>query len=274
MLLFPNAKINLGLRILEKRFDGFHSIETVFLPLNLTEVLEFIEEGKNSTTLTVTGIALEGDNEENLVVKAWHIMNEKFKIPPLSIHLHKTIPVGAGLGGGSADAAFMLKGLNEYFKCGCTHMELKIIAAELGSDCAFFIDNAPMLGTGRGEVLESLDIALHGYEILLIKPDIHIATREAYSGIVPAIPEKPLKKLLKGPIKEWQETIINDFELSVFKKYPEIELLKNKLLNMGARYAAMSGSGSAVYGIFEAEIPVENFQDFKNCFVYKGRILQ
>ncbi len=274
MLLFPNAKINLGLRILEKRSDGFHSIETVFLPLNLTDILEFIEEGKNSTTLTVTGIALDGDIEENLVVKVWHIMNEKFKIPPLSIHLHKTIPVGAGLGGGSANAAFMLKGLNEYFECGCTNVELKKFAAELGSDCAFFIDNSPMLGTGRGEVLEPFDIALHGYEILLIKPDIHVATRKAYSGIVPAIPKKPLKELIKKPINEWQETIINDFESLVFKKYPEIELLKNKLLNMGAEYAAMSGSGSTVYGIFEPGILAENFQDFKDCFVYKGRILQ
>ncbi len=272
MLLFPNAKINLGLRIIGKRTDGFHAIETVFLPLNLTDVLEFIEEGKNSTTMTVTGIVLEGDIEENLVVKAWHIMNEKFKIPPLSIHLHKTIPVGAGLGGGSADAAFMLKGLNEYFESGCSHAELKKYAAELGSDCAFFIDNRPALGSERGEVLELLEIDLHEYDILLIKPAIHVATREAYSGIIPQLPEKPLKELIKKPIKEWQETIINDFEESVFKRYPEIKILKNRLINMGALYASMSGSGSAVFGIFEPEVLPERFRDFTDCFVYRGKI--
>ena len=187
--------------------------------------------------------------------------------------MHKIIPVGAGLGGGSADAAFMLKGINEYFGCGCSGEELKKYAAELGSDCAFFIENATMLGTRRGEVLEPLNIQLHNYEVLLIKPDITISTKEAYSGVTPAVPEKSLKELILKPINEWRNTIKNDFEISVFEKYPEIESIKNRLLDMGASYSAMSGSGSAVYGLFEQGVIPERYQDFKDCIIYRGKIL-
>lgn len=275
MLLFPNAKINFGLRILRKRSDGFHDLETIFLPVNLTDVLEFAEEGKNETLLTVTGIIPDGDTKENLVVKAWNIMHEKFNIPPVNIHLHKVIPIGAGLGGGSADAAFMLKGLNEYFCCGCSHEELKKHAAGLGSDCAFFVDNTPMLGTGRGELLEPLNVSLYEYEIMLIKPDIHIATREAYAEIVPVEPEISLKELIKNPVHTWQESVMNDFEPPVFKNHPAIKLIKDKLLDRGAVYASMSGSGSAVYGLFEpGYLGKEDFRDFNDCFLYKGSILR
>ncbi len=273
MLIFPNAKINLGLRIIEKRPDGFHNIETIFLPIDLTDILEFIVAEENETTLNITGVQLKGNSNDNLLVKAWNIMNEIYDIPPVKIHLHKVIPIGAGLGGGSADAAFMLKGLNEYFECGCKCKELKEFALRLGSDCAFFIDNTPMFGTGRGEILEPLDIELHDYVILLVKPDIHIVTREAYSGIVPAMPTEQLKKIIRNPISDWQKLLINDFEHIVFEKYPEIRLLKNKLLEMGAIFAAMSGSGSAVYGIFEKDTVTNIKNNFKNCFIYKGRIL-
>jgi 4-diphosphocytidyl-2-C-methyl-D-erythritol kinase len=273
MILFPNAKINLGLRIKEKRQDGYHSIETILIPVALCDVLEFIEEGKRQTTLTLTGIELDTEIEDNLVIKAWKIMNRKFKIPAVSIHLHKVIPIGAGLGGGSADAAFMLKGLNEHFKCGCGIDELKVLAGELGSDCPFFITNTSSLGTGRGEKLEAIDIPIINYEILLVKPDIHIPTKEAYSGIVPMIPPESLKTLIQTPVEEWCNTIINDFETVVFNKYPVIRSIKNKLLELGAVYASMTGSGSAVYGIFKpGDIPI-GLKEFSDYFTFRGTLV-
>jgi len=272
MLLFPNAKINLGLRVLEKRPDGFHNIETIFLPIQLYDILEFIEKRKGITTLNITGISLETENSDNLVMKAWQIMNKKFHIPSITIHLHKLIPIGAGLGGGSADAAFMLKGLNEYFNCGCNHDQLKNLAAELGSDCPFFIDNIPSLGTGRGEVLEPLAMSLEEYELFLVKPGIHVSTREAYSGTIPKMPERSLKLLIQNPINEWQQSVINDFELAVCLKHPEIQSIKSRLLELGAVYASMTGSGSAVYGVFKTG-EIDNHQaSFGDCFVCRGKL--
>ena len=273
MILFPNAKINLGLRVIKKRPDGFHDIETIFLPLKLCDILEFVDDGKKNTNLTVTGIGLDTGTDDNLVVRAWNIMNRKFNIPAVSIHLHKVIPVGAGLGGGSSDAAFMLKGLNERFNCGCAAAELRLLAAELGSDCPFFIDNLPAFATGRGEILESVRIYLDNYEILLIKPDIHVATREAYSGIVPAVPDTSLKTLILNPVPEWQQTIINDFEPVVFHNYPEIRSIKDKLLGSGAVYASMTGSGSAVFGIFATgKIPGE-LKESGTYFTFHGKMI-
>jgi 4-diphosphocytidyl-2-C-methyl-D-erythritol kinase len=271
MVLFPNAKINLGLRIVERRKDGFHNIETLFLPFGLTDILEFIEIDGNDPAIEISGIKVEGNAGDNLVIGAWRIMHSRFSIPAVRVHLHKIIPIGAGLGGGSADAAFMLKGLNDYFSCGCSEIDLENFASELGSDCAFFIRNKPSIGTGRGETLEAIQIPLSGYEIVLINPGIHIGTREAYSGVKPAKPVNLLKDLLNQPITLWQKSISNDFEKSVFERYPLISGLKQMLIDQGAIYASMSGSGSSVYGIFKTG-ESEKISISENFFIYKGNL--
>lgn len=272
MIIFPNAKINLGLRIIEKRSDGYHSIETIFLPVDLCDLLEFVETNDNKSSLDITGIPVEGDPQDNLILKAWKILNIHHPIPPVHAHLHKIIPIGAGLGGGSADAAFMLKALNDYFSCGCKTEELELYASELGSDCTFFIKNVPTIGTGRGELLEPIEIKLSEYEVLLVNPGIHIGTREAYAGVTPAVPLTSLHELIALPIEAWQDTIINDFEASVFKSYPVIGLLKQKMIEAGAVYSAMSGSGSTVYGIFRKnEITLDSLS-FDKCLVFRVNI--
>jgi 4-diphosphocytidyl-2-C-methyl-D-erythritol kinase len=271
MVVFPNAKINLGLRVIERRKDGFHTIETIFLPIGLCDILEFVECHDHKSTLEVTGIAVPGKTEDNLILKAWQIMHQKHSIPFIEAHLHKIIPIGAGLGGGSSDAAFMLKGLNEFFSCGCSSGVLEAYAAELGSDCAFFIRNQPAIGTGRGEILEPIQIALSEYEILLINPGIHVGTREAYAGITPGKPESMLKELINMPVSRWQEIINNDFEKSVFATFPKIAELKKKILDQGAVYASMSGSGSSVYGIFRKG-KLDNLSiDPEDIFQYRGK---
>jgi 4-diphosphocytidyl-2-C-methyl-D-erythritol kinase len=272
MLLFPNAKINLGLRVIEKRTDGYHAIETVFLPVELYDSLEFIELSGSRCTFNMSGLDIGGNPEDNLVLKAWQIMRRNHGIPSVSIHLHKAIPAGAGLGGGSADAAFMLKGLNDYFTCGCSQTSLEEYALQIGSDCAFFIRNRPALGKGRGEILEDINLSLSQYELLLVNPAIHINTRDAYAGIKPNTPEVSLQKLISMPIGIWQETIVNDFELSVFKSFPAIAGLKNRLLAMGALYASMSGSGSTVYGIFNKGLLNEYAPEFEDYFCYRCRL--
>lgn len=272
MILYPNAKINLGLRILEKRRDGYHDIETLFLPIGLCDILEIADNEEDHTKITITGIELDSPGNDNLVMKAWNILNREFGIPPVTIHLHKIIPVGAGLGGGSADAAFMLKGLSRMFDCNLPEERLEEFAAEIGSDCAFFIKNQPAIGTGRGEILETVKFDPGDYEILLVNPAIHIGSGEAYSGVVPEQPGNRLKDLLSQPVVSWQHSIQNDFERSVFAKYPEIRNLKNKLLKMGAIYASMSGSGSSVYGLF-AKGSLDSYQsEFGPWFCYRGNL--
>jgi 4-diphosphocytidyl-2-C-methyl-D-erythritol kinase len=253
MLIFPNAKINLGLKVLEKRNDGYHSIETIFLPVDLCDCLEFTESESSHTSVEISGIEIQGSLEDNLVMKAWQIMHKHHNVPFIQAHLHKNIPIGAGLGGGSSDAAFMLKGINDYFNCGCSLQQLKNYASELGSDCAFFITNTPSIGTGRGEKLEEIDFSLPEYEILLVNPGIHIGTCEAYLLVNPGTPKFTLKKLVQMPVEMWQKEIVNDFELHIFRQYPLIANLKYKLMEMGAVYASMSGSGSTVYGIFRKD---------------------
>jgi 4-diphosphocytidyl-2-C-methyl-D-erythritol kinase len=273
MLLFPNAKINLGLRVIEKRGDGYHSIETIFIPVSLCDCLEFIEFRIPASTLEFSGIPIKGKTEDNMVLKAWQIMHRNHDIPNVRFHLHKIIPTGAGLGGGSADAAFVLKGLNAFFSCGCTPSILEKYASEIGSDCAFFIRNCPALGTGRGEILENVFIPFQHYEVLLVYPGIHVNTREAYAGIIPRKPEIPLNELLTLQVDAWQEAIRNEFEEPVFAKYPLLAELKNKILKAGAVYASMSGSGSTVYGIFrEGELNGHQLQ-FKSFFSFAGKFL-
>jgi 4-diphosphocytidyl-2-C-methyl-D-erythritol kinase len=272
MVLFPNAKINLGLRIIERRKDGYHNIETIFVPVGLCDVLEFVESSRLNTSITVTGINLIDNLQDNLVVKAWDIMHQKYGVPPVDIHLHKAIPVGAGLGGGSSDAAYMLKGLNRYFNCGASLPELEKLADQIGSDCPFFIQNMPAFATGRGELLEHINLPLENHKILLVTPGIHISTREAYESVIPRRHEKSLSELICQPVNNWQNLIFNDFEEPIFAKYPEIEKLKNKLHNAGAIYTAMSGSGSTVFGIYQ-EIDKKSInQLIPDCFFWLGNL--
>ena len=246
MILFPNAKINVGLRIKSKRADGYHELETIFYPVNYCDVLEILPS--DEIAFTSSGIDIPGDG--NLCLDAYHLLKQDFNIPAVHIHLHKIIPIGAGLGGGSSDAAFTLKGLNDIFDLQLSSEQLRIYAVQIGADCPFFIENKPMLATGIGEVLESIDLDLSAYHIAIVKPDIHVSTAEAYSGVTPKEPLCSLRDLIKSPIKEWQ--FQNDFEQSVFSKHPAIKELKNLLYKQGAVYAAMSGSGSSVYGLFES----------------------
>jgi len=249
MIVFPNAKINLGLHVLRKRTDGYHDIDTCMYPIPLKEALEIIPSP--SFSFTHSGIPIPGTAEHNLIVKAFQLLLTDFpKITPVAAHLHKHIPIGAGLGGGSADAAFALKLLNELFSLGLTQKQLEDYASQLGSDCPFFVQNKAQMATGRGEKLESISIDLSGNWIYLIHPGIHIGTKEAYAGIKPSERDLDLKEILANP-SSWKSQLVNDFEKGIFSNYPEIASIKSKLYNAGAWYAAMSGSGSAVFGLFK-----------------------
>jgi 4-diphosphocytidyl-2-C-methyl-D-erythritol kinase len=252
MIVFPKAKINLGLRITRKRTDGFHDIETIFYPVGLCDVLEFVinEESQYKDVLTVTGINTGGEPEDNLVMKSLKKLREKYSFPYLKVHLHKVIPVGAGLGGGSSDAAFLLKAINRHFKLTIDDDKLKATALELGSDCPFFINCTPSFASGRGELLQSAGSFLKGYYILLLNPGVGINTREAYQNCSPGVPATSLLRLTERSVNEWKGLVINDFEKYAFAKYPQIGTLRDELYNSGAIFSSMSGSGSTVYGIF------------------------
>jgi 4-diphosphocytidyl-2-C-methyl-D-erythritol kinase len=255
MIVFPNCKINLGLRIHRKRSDGFHDIETVFYPVRLTDALEIIPAA-NETLLTTSGIAVEGNTADNSCSKAYQLLKKDFPLlPPIAIHLHKAIPTGAGLGGGSADGAFALKLINQQFQLGLTENQLLDYALQLGSDCPFFIINKPCIATGRGELLTPLSLDLSSYKIVIVNPGLHINTGWAFSQITPAIPGSSIETIIQQPVKDWKNTLINDFETPVFTNYPELQTIKNQLYNCGASYAAMSGSGSSIFGIYEEENP-------------------
>ncbi|MCC8143932.1 MAG: 4-(cytidine 5'-diphospho)-2-C-methyl-D-erythritol kinase [Tannerellaceae bacterium] len=249
MISFANAKINLGLNIISRRADGYHTIETIFYPIPLKEVIEIVPAREPS--FTQTGIPVDGPAENNLILKAIAALQQRYTIPPLEIHLLKAIPLGAGLGGGSADAAVTLKMVNELCELNIPEQELEKIAATLGADCPFFIRNKPVFATGTGNIFTPIDLSLAGYDLYVIKPDIFISTAEAYSAIIPGKPEISLTEIVKRPVTEWKELMVNDFEPNVFKRYPEIGLIKEELYRSGAIYAAMSGSGSSVYGIFK-----------------------
>ena len=268
MITFPNAKINLGLNIIEKRPDGYHNLETIFYPINLQDALEVTrrENGGDECTLHISGALLEGEPEDNLVVKAYKLLKKDYpEMLPIDIHMFKHIPAGAGLGGGSSDAAHMIKLLNDKFSLGLTTEQMEEYAAQLGADCAFFVQNRPVFATGIGNVFEPIELSLKGYHIILIKPDIFVSTRDAFAEIKPVRPTVSLKEIVKQPIETWKDSMKNDFEDSVFKKFPEIAAIKDELYDLGAVYAAMSGSGSSVFGIFKE--PIENVEDkFCGCF--------
>lgn len=252
MVVFPNAKINLGLFVTEKRPDGFHNIETVFVPVKgFRDVLEVIDNKTDeSDHFSTSGINVENSTDDNLVIKALRLLRENHPIPPLKIHLHKNIPAGAGLGGGSADAAFMLKLLNEQYGLNLQQEELEENAARLGADCAFFIRNYPLVARGKGNVFSSIDLSLSDKWIMIVIPPVGLSTPEAYRNIKPKQPDKNIENILKEPVDTWHKNLFNDFEDNAFTKYPELRQIKSTLYNHGAIYASMSGSGSAIYGIF------------------------
>ena len=251
MVVFPNAKINIGLNILRKREDGYHELETLFYPIGLKDALEYVVNGKDQVNFYNSGIDLEIHPEQNIVLKAYRMLQEEHSLPGLDIHLHKVIPSGAGLGGGSADAAFLMKSLNEHFDLGISPFQLKNLAGRLGADCAFFLENMPAYATGTGDQIDPISLTLNGYHLLLVKPSFGVNTKEAYSGVVPQEYPFNFNEIISNGIREWGSSIKNDFEKTLFVKFPELGLLKEKLSGLGAIYASMSGSGSSVYAIFD-----------------------
>jgi 4-diphosphocytidyl-2-C-methyl-D-erythritol kinase len=266
MISFPCAKINLGLNVISKRNDGYHNIETVFFPiLGLSDVLEIVESDRFS--FTQTGVRIDSATKDNLCVKAYGILAKDFKLPPVSIHLHKIIPFGAGLGGGSSDASFTFVLLNKIFDLGVSREQLKVYAAAAGSDCAFFIDNVPSLASGRGELLEPVELNLSGLYLLLVKPDIHVSTGEAYGSIIPHIPKLSVSEIIRLPVNEWKNKLCNDFEKSIFYLYPLIAGVKDQMYEQGAVYSSMSGSGSTVFGLFREKPDNTVFGDMQTIML-------
>ena len=268
MICFPNAKINLGLNIVGKRPDGYHNIETVFYPIPVKDALEIV--GSDHPRFEQTGIPVDAPEEKNLVIKALNALKMRYEIPPLEIHLLKAIPFGAGLGGGSADAAFMLRLLNDFCGLGIPMDELASIASTIGADCPFFIHNTPVFATGTGNLFEPVELSLKGYYLCLVKPDVAVSTAEAYSLVTPAHPEVSLKEIVRYPLSQWKELMKNDFEPSVFPRFPIIREIKETLYREGAVYASMSGSGSSVFGLFEQPPGLKEKAIFRDCFVWEG----
>lgn len=249
MIAFPNCKINLGLNIIRKRADGFHDIESVFYPLPLNDVIEVIKS--TEFNFTATGLPVNGNTEDNLCLRAYRLLQQDFPdLPPVLMHLHKVIPMGAGLGGGSANAAFMLKLLNDKFHLKLSTEKLLDYSLRLGSDCPFFIVNKPALARGRGELLQTINLGLSDYSILLVDPKIHINTAWAFAQLGEPISRKPLMEVISQPVENWKNELVNDFEIPVIKHHPALGEIKNRLYEAGAIYAAMSGSGSCFFGIF------------------------
>ena len=271
MLLFPNCKINLGLQITGKRADGYHNIETFFFPVPLKDALEIIDDSKtgDGVEFTQSGIPIVGDQKDNLCIKAWQLLKNDFPaLPSIKLHLHKAIPLGAGLGGGSADGSFTLRALNQNYALNLSENQLLAYALQLGSDCPFFITNTPCLASGRGEQLQPIELSLSGYQLVIVNPGIHINTRWAFSQLQfdanasnnAMNEENDLATIISGPIENWKEQLVNDFEIPVFEKFPSIQFIKESLYEKGALYASMSGSGSSVFGIFKAnKIPSLDF---------------
>ena len=264
MILFPNAKINIGLNILSRREDGFHNLETIFYPLAIRDALEVVEA--DQMKFTSSGLEIPGDAMDNLCLKAYYLLSKDYKLPPVHIHLHKNIPIGAGLGGGSADASFFIRLINQKFELGMDALQMEGYASKLGSDCAFFIQNKPAIAVGKGDQLQTINLDLSSYFIMVVMPQVQVSTSDAYRGVRPATMASSLADLIKLPIEAWRVAIKNDFEPSVFLQYPIISEIKSKLYSAGALYACMSGSGSSVFGIFEKELKLPDLEQYNKVF--------
>ncbi len=268
MIRFPNAKINLGLSVVRKREDGYHDLETVFYPVGLKDALEVVPNEEGACRLFISGIQVADDPEKNLVVKAYRKLQERYGIPGVDIYLYKHIPFGAGLGGGSSDASFMLLMLKDLFSLPVSEDEIEEIAASLGADCPFFCRNIPVFAAGTGNLFTPVTVSLKGYRMVIVKPATGVSTKEAFGEIKPVHPEISVREIVKRPIEAWKELLKNDFEETVFPLHPEIAAIKEKLYESGAVYASMSGSGSSVFGIFKEEVSLLNC--FPDCFVWQG----
>ncbi len=268
MINFPNAKINIGLHITEKRPDGFHNLESCFYPVGWSDVLEVIPA--NEFSFTSSGIEIPGDPAKNLCVKAYELLKKDFSLPPLAMHLLKIVPIGAGMGGGSSDSAFTLTLLNQVYHLQLSTETLENYARKLGSDCAFFIQNKPVYCYEKGDQFADISLSLKGKYIVLVYPNLHISTAEAYAGVRPQAPAVNLREALQRPLSEWRHCVQNDFEKGLFQKYPILPELKTLMYSQGAEYASMTGSGSTIYGIFEKEV---NFQNIlPNYTVWQGEL--
>lgn len=280
MILFSSAKINIGLQIVERRKDGFHNLQSVMHPVGLHDILEIRKSPAQyrKHKFTQSGIQIDRTKEPNnprgqtnLCVKALKLFDQEVTLPWIEMHLHKNIPVGAGLGGGSSNASVTLRGLNKLMGDPLPMEKLLELAANLGSDCPFFLHHKPMLMEGRGEKLSEIDIDLHAYYIALLFPNIHISTVEAYKGVQPSIPGSHIRELINQPLALWNENVLNDFEPSVFARYPELGMIKNKLYEAGAIYASLSGSGAAIYGIFPSAPLIP--PDLEQHVIWKGKAI-
>jgi len=269
VVTFPNCKINLGLNVIRKREDGYHELQTVFYPIDVCDALELIkhnDEPQEDIQFLTTGIPINGNSKDNLCIKAYRLLKKDFtQLAAIKMHLHKVIPMGAGLGGGSADAAFTLLLLNKKFQLNLSADQLINYALQLGSDCPFFIINKPCYAQGRGEMLEEIELNLSSYQLIIVNPRIDISTRWAFSKIQPVIPAINIKQIVKQPVETWKEQLINDFEKPLVQYYPKLKSLKDELYGQGALYAGMSGSGSTFFGIFPASKKIDTN-------IFSGRI--
>ncbi|MEI6683221.1 MAG: 4-(cytidine 5'-diphospho)-2-C-methyl-D-erythritol kinase [Bacteroidota bacterium] len=266
MVIFPNCKINLGLNIIGRRSDGYHNIETVFYPIPLYDVLEIIPAKDGMFGFSATGLPVPGEAGQNLCTRAYQMLQQEFGLPAIKMHLHKVIPMGAGLGGGSSDGAHALALLNRLFELGLADEQLEDFARRLGSDCAFFIRNTPCYGFEKGDRFEKIDLDLAGLTLAVVIPGIHVSTAEAYSLITPTLPGRLIKEVVRLPVNEWKDKLVNDFEIPVIGKYPVIGSVKSTLYDAGALYAAMSGSGAAVFALFGEKPSLAGL--FPGCFTW------
>lgn len=264
MIVFPCAKINIGLNIISRRPDGYHNLETVFYPVKIYDALEALPG--DELTFESSGLGIPGRIEDNLCIKAYHLIGEDYDLPPLNIHLHKQVPIGAGLGGGSANAAFFIRLLDQQFNLGLTLDQKLDYARQLGADCAFFIESKPVFAFDKGDQFESINLDLSQYAIALVMPPAHVSTSEAYRGVKPAPVRRSLKELVELPIEQWKNHIKNDFEESVFKNHASIRGVKAALYEAGALYASMSGSGASVFGIFKQKPDLSHLQASSQVF--------
>ena len=270
MIYFSPAKINLGLQVLERREDGFHNLRSVMYPTGLCDIIEIHQLPGEAppVSFTQSGIRFDSDPELNLCMKAWKRMASDRELPHVAIHLHKQIPVGAGLGGGSSNASTILRGLNLLAPSPASNERLEELACQLGSDCPFFLHDVPMMMEGRGELLSPVNVSLENHFLALLFPEIHISTAEAYGAVTPALPDSDLRQVIEAPVKQWKDSLVNDFEESAFIRHPLLKDLKSELYNAGARYASMSGSGSALYGIFESAPALP--EDIRKYMIWNG----